>query len=78
MLLVVTSQTACTTINLDGTKPAEKQVTQKVEPALNKTICRVLGAPIYWSSADTKDTRDQIAILHNSQWVEFNCEKVGT
>lgn len=73
LLLVMTSLTACLGI---GTKGIEQQVDEEIQPELVKLICDVLGGPIRWSKNDTQETVDQVKVLHNSQWDEFNCEEV--
>lgn len=55
-------------------KQAEGQTENEVSPALRRTVCNTLGGPIKYSRNDTRDTIDQVKVLHNSQWVEFKCE----
>jgi hypothetical protein len=49
-------------------------VKEEIVPKLGKTVCSVLGGPIYWSSKDTSETVNQIEIKHNAVWKEFQCE----
>lgn len=75
MTLPIALMTGCQTIAFEGINPSEAQVQGRVNPALEHTICKVLGGPIRWSRNDTSETVNQIEILHNAQWVEFGCDK---
>lgn len=77
MLLGIVLTAGCTMIGFGGIDATERLVEAEVTPELQSTICGVLGGPIRWSRNDTQETIDQVEILHNSQWVGFECEELG-
>lgn len=56
-----------------GETKSDKQVKEAITPEVDEMICDVLGGPILYSKNDTQETRDQVSVLHNSQWKEFDC-----
>lgn len=74
MMPVVILTPGCVTTNFNGTK-VDRQVDSEIVPEIEEVICDVLSGPIRYSKNDTEETINQIKVLHNSQWKEFNCGK---